>query len=52
MTLPVSINDAYIIHMQGEKPYKCDQCSAAFIQDCNLFTHKRTHTGFELSRII
>ena len=30
----------------GEKPYKCDQCSSAFVKKCNLKIHKRVHTGF------
>lgn len=29
----------------GEKHYKCDHCTAAFIKKYNLTVHKRVHTG-------
>ena len=29
----------------GEKYYKCDHCTAAFVKKYNLTVHKRVHTG-------
>ena len=29
----------------GERPYKCDQCSSAFVHLYSLTAHKRRHTG-------
>ena len=30
---------------KGEKPYKCDNCSAAFNQNSSLIVHGRIHAG-------
>jgi KRAB domain-containing zinc finger protein len=37
--------NAFMIHLVGEKPFKCTDCDRGFTVEQSLKIHQRTHTG-------